>query len=357
MSKRKLLMRTLGLVCIMALLAIPISGCAVEPTPVTPAPEEASYTLKLAHALPADSFIGEAMQDYGDRITALSNGRITFDIFPGGLLGDANVIRGQVSLGTVDMSIVAPSTADNPKWDARTIPGLNYTLEDGMRNFGPGSPYTAMWSEIGHESNWEMLSSLPLGFVGMVSKVDFDPMPVEKNLKCRIWAHQIYDIMLSDMGFEPITMSWAEIPAALMLGTIDAANGACGSSEFGSFLDVAPHWYLYNEHFAVLPVWINLDRWKSFSSADQAMFNEVGEDWMEEWFAQFEATEDEAFRGFRQQVTVHDLTAEQWSANAELWRKNVWPVYIETVGQDFYDRLVAAAPPLPVTGPGYQPGL
>ena len=244
MGKKKVLL-TFALVCVLALVAIPIAGCTSTPVE----PTEQTYTWKFGQVFTEGTIRYDQAVDLIDRIETAFGGRVTIEHFPGELLGDYAVQCDNTATGAQDMYWGAATESNSEKWVVQALPYVVFNWEQAQQFFGPGGNMHQVWEDISEESNWKMLAGSPEGLTGLVSKVELDPMPGPKGLKARVMAVESAKSMMEAVGFDAITMPWSEIHSALMLGTIDATWGPTGADDFLLFSDAAQYAYLYNFNF------------------------------------------------------------------------------------------------------------
>ena len=70
---------------------------------VTVTSAASAETWRMAHKMPADSIEGQIFQAVADRVEELTDGAITFEVFPSEQLGTDDAILEQLQLGTVHM--------------------------------------------------------------------------------------------------------------------------------------------------------------------------------------------------------------------------------------------------------------
>jgi TRAP-type C4-dicarboxylate transport system substrate-binding protein len=335
MKKKRFLLVAVGLACIIALTAIPLSGCPGK-----------TYEWTFGQIFTEGTIRYDQSVDLVERIHEAFEGRITVNHFPGDLLGDYAVQATNTATGAQDMYYGAPTEENSPKWAISATPYVVKDWDSAEDFYGPGGPMHEVYEQVANESNWELLGGSPEGFTGLISKVQFDPMPGPKGIKCRVYAVESAKSMAQAVGFETITMPWSEIHSALMLGTIDAAWGPTGADDYLLFADAADYAYFYNFNFGYLIAVMNLDLFNSLDASDQQLLKDVGAEWENDWWPLYRADQEQRFQQVRQAMTVIDLTPEQLTANCEAVRAVTWPeVFEPLLGKEFMDQIRDQAAP------------
>ena len=347
MSKKKLLLTAVGLVCTVALLAIPISGCApVTTTPTTPTVEKATYNWKFGQIHPIGSYRDLTSLDWISRVEEAFDGRMSITYYPGELLGAYKVQAENCSLGTQELYYGSPTSANSPMWNAKQIPTLAKGYEGAFAAFGPGGWAADLHNTFAEDSGWHSYGVIPEGFPGIVSSEVIDvSAPTEKNLKCRGMATEMTRLIIEALGFNYVEMSWSEIHSALTLGTIDAAFGTCGADDYFLFYDVADFAYMYMTHFGQIYLFTNKALYDGLDSEDRAILDRISDKWVVDSWVKWKSYEDARWDELKATglIEVVDLTTEEWNLHAKVLREKTWPVLEELVGPDIMDIVRASA--------------
>lgn len=311
-----------------------------------------SYTLNLAQYQTGPDFPGYRMAEYFKaRVEELSEGRITVKHYPGDLLGDWVTQQIAVKEGSLDMTM-APATATfDPEIEFLFLPYMVFTW-DGVRDvFGAGGKAEDLLNKIYSRNNVYYLANQPGGFINNVSNKKFTPLPGDpsiKDVKTRVMPSKMEEVTGKTLGFQTLSMDWGEIHSALMLGTIDAANGPA-YPEAPLFKDVVKYQYNYQYTFASCPVIMNLELWNSLDKEDQEIIQTAMTEAAEiEWERAVEAQETAVREMEEAGVEVIDLTTEQMAANVAACRDKVWSWAAENFfSEELMKAVLSFAEPLP----------
>ena len=115
-------------------------GLTLLATPAGVSAQE-TFKLKVADVLPSNHFVStNGITYFMDRVTKESGGRITFEYYPGGQLGEARDMLKLTQAGVIDIGFVVPSlvTEKMPLSGVAELPG----------SFGESCPGTAAYAKL-----------------------------------------------------------------------------------------------------------------------------------------------------------------------------------------------------------------
>lgn len=307
-----------------------------------------SYKWKIGQPMPEGTFLFDATEQLVKDISKATEGRITVTHYPGDLLGDVTLQNKNVMIGTQEMAISWPTAAENPKWVLMSVPFMFRSYNHAAEAYKPGGWWQTVAAPIAKACNWKILGSVPLGFTGIVGSAKWDAMPTKKSIKVRVMGDDLVKKAVDAMGFNTVTIPWGEIHSSLALRTVDGAWGPTASDDFKMFLDVAKFGYMYRYNFAITPFFMNLDLFNTLSPEDQAILEKTAAAWTEKTWATYADYENKQFEEMAKAGRLVYLSAQEWTANADKVRKEIWPLFEPILGQDLYKQLWEKADRLPV---------
>jgi len=311
-----------------------------------------SYTINLAQYQTGEDFPGYRMAEYfKKRVNELSDGRITIKHFPGDLLGDWKTQQIAVKEGSLDMTMAPATSSFDPETEFTLLPYIAFTWEGIKKVLGPGGEAEELFNKIFERNNTHYMGVQPGGFINTVSNKKFTPMPGDpsiKKIKTRVMPNKLEEVTGKTLGFLTLSMPWGEIHSALMLGTIDAANGPA-FAEAPLFKDVAKYHYNYQYSFAAPAVIINLDLWESLTKEDQEILDRaMTEAENIEWDKAIESQNAAIAEMKEAGVEIIELTVEQMAANVAACRDKVWTWAAENLySKEFMNTVLGFAEPIP----------
>ena len=220
--------------------------------------------------------LGTGAQRFADRVTTMTEGRITVNLLAAGELVGAMESLNATSSGTSDMYHGADYywKAEHPGWAFFTaVPmGLTYTEFNAWIRFMGGQE---LWDELGAEFGVKglMCGNTGVQMGGWFSK-EINSVDDLRGLRMRMPG--LGGDVLTRLGASPITLSGGEIFQALQSGAIDATEwvGPWNDLAMG-FYQVTSYYYYpgYHEPGSMLTAGVNKSRWDSLSAADQELIS------------------------------------------------------------------------------------
>lgn len=311
----------LGLLLTFVIFSISICSGA----PIAPG---SSYSINLAQyqTIPETNYYRNA-EYFKERVGELSDGRITINHYPGDLLGGWEIQSSHVKEGSLDMCIMSITATFDPETEVFRMPYLVFDWEGGEKVFGPDGGGAKLLSEMCERNNTHSLGFDPTGFVVVISKKQFTPLPGHesiKKIKSRVLSSKLEEMVGRTFGFITLSLPFAEVNSALMLGTIDAAMGPT-YEEAPLFKESIKYQYNYNYGFAGGPWIINGDLWKSLPAEDQEILETAMREAIDDSWEMSIGNQEKVVAEVREAgVQIVDLTKEQMAANVRAIRDTVW---------------------------------
>ena len=252
-----------------------VSGAAAASTLAAPAIAQDKRTLKMVTTWPKNfPGLGTGAQRVADRITAMTDGRLTVKLYSAGELVPPFESFDAVSTGTADMYHAAEYY-----WQGKhkafafftTVPmGLTCAELDAWINVGGGQQ---LWDELAAQFNIKpfMAGNTGVQMGGWFNK-EINSLEDLKGLKMRMPG--IGAEVLRRLGATAVNTPGGEIFPALQSGAIDATEwvGPWNDLAFG-FYKIAKFYYYpgFHEPGSGLSCGVNLEVFNSLSKADQAI--------------------------------------------------------------------------------------
>ena len=256
---------------------------ALQATAVTalllPLKAEAETVIRVQSVIPINADEVVMLKDFGEDVTALTNGEVRFEVLPAGAVVGINE-----TLDAVDAGLIEAGFAWTHWWSgkhpAATLfgspaagsgVGLDNLAFVSWYLYGGGKElYDRLWDEMGVNVKGFLLQPVGPEALGWF-KEPINSVEDMKGVRFRAppgIPGQIYN----EIGVAAVAMSGGEILPALEKGVIDAAEWCCPKpdSVFG-FQKVLKHYYLQGLHQNVVnaDIYINKDVWNSLTPQQQ----------------------------------------------------------------------------------------
>ena len=182
--------------------------------------------LKFADIHPAGYPTVVAEENMGKTLTRETNGELTFQYFPGGVLGSEKEVIEQMQVGAVQLSrvslgIVGPVVPDVNVFNMPFI----FRDHQHMRNVIDGPVGDEILDKITHsEFGLVALAWMDGGTRNVYTKKPVRKLEDLKGMKIRVQGNPMFIDMMNAMGANGIAMDTGEIFSALQTGVIDGAE-------------------------------------------------------------------------------------------------------------------------------------
>ncbi|WP_460119877.1 TRAP transporter substrate-binding protein [Pseudomonas sp. H3_G09] len=187
---------------------------------------QADMKLKFADIHPAGYPTVVAEKSMGDTLTKETNGELTFQYFPGGVLGSEKEVIEQMQVGAVQLSrvslgIVGPVVPDVNVFNMPFI----FRDQQHMRNVIDGPVGDEILDKITNsEFGLVALAWMDGGTRNIYTKKPVRKLEDLKGMKIRVQGNPMFIDMMNAMGGNGIAMDTGEIFSALQTGVIDGAE-------------------------------------------------------------------------------------------------------------------------------------
>ena len=212
--------------------------------------------LKLAHTLPPDHPVHEAMVFMARRCSELSNGKMEIEIYPSEQLGSEQQCVELLQIGSLAITKVSAAVMESFTEDYKVL-GLPYIFRDSSH------AVNVLDGEIGQEL---LLSTEDRYIRGLcfydagsrsfytIDKPILNPSDLE-GMKIRVMKSKTAMDMVKALGGSPTPISYGELYTALQSGVVDGAENNPPSFYTSHHYEVCKH-YALDEHTAVPDVLI-----------------------------------------------------------------------------------------------------
>ena len=253
------------------------NSSAQESTGEDPFENGPTYQLRLGHVQATTHPYHLGAEAFAERVSELTNGKITVDIYPSSQLGGEIDMIESAQMGNLDMAIVGTCNLTNfdPTFGVFDFPFIFESREHALK---------VCESEYGVEK-LERLKDFGLVGLGYFDNGFFDVMnnkqdvtkPSDlKGLNIRIVQNPIYAAAFAACGANPVPMAPAEVYTALQNGTVDgnclSINGIYG---FGWY-ELQNTYMIANMFFCALPLVISKTVFDGMPAAYQEAVMEAG---------------------------------------------------------------------------------
>lgn len=302
-----------------------------------------TYELQLATEAIPETLFYERVVSFAEKIEERTDGVVTFTVYPADQLGDYSVVYEEIMKGNIDCTInILPSTY-NPMVDITYLYYLAESSDQINYYYGKDSYVYNMIDEINEECGIKFLGFDFLGFGGLAfakepANVTVPGAPKDVTMRCP--NSEIARLLMENMGYNVVTVSWGDIFTSLQTGIVDGFMGGTASNDYMSFRDVIKYYYQSNELMLLYSILFNMELWDSFTPEIQEIIMQVAEEDLQQSIMDSDADEQK-YREMLDDygVEVVMFSSEELSAIADYTRKNIWPLYEDIFSKEVLDAL------------------
>ncbi|MEP1199061.1 TRAP transporter substrate-binding protein DctP [Tateyamaria sp.] len=303
-------------------------------------------TLRFAGVFPIDHQGTKMMEQVAADIAAADVG-LTVDVFPANQLGSGEALFEDVARGNIDLAAAFIYADTDPRLEFLSMPFLLGGWDDMdniMRNMD--SEFNTILQEITDEYGVHVIAQNPEGFVGIVATQEptnwntFD----DKGMNIRVWSSNVVKSMVETLGFQATTMAWGDIFPAIQSGIVDGAICCTKTATYSIFAksDVGTHFIEYNSISELTSFYASQRTLAKLNDEQRAALEAAMTKASEDFFT-YNRENDAAFgqKLLDSGYTILSLSAEDQAAMAAHVQENVWPLMVDSVGQEIIDRLLS----------------
>ena len=295
-----------------------VSGAAVA--------ADKAVNIRIQSVIPTSADEVVMLKQFGDDVTALTNGTVTFEVLPAGA-----VVPVAETLDAVDKGLIEGGFAWTHYWSGKHPAAMLFGSPSagagvGMDNFawvswflnaGGKELYDELWKEMKVNVKGFILQPVGPEALGWF-KEPIKNMADFRKLRFRTppgIPGQIY----KDIGIASVAMGGGDILPALEKGTIDAAEWCCPKpdSVFG-FQKVLKHYYLQGLHQNIVnaDLYINGDVYKKLSDGQKRAIEVAANASLMKTVAYRISENGKALKQLTEEngVQLHDTPAEYFEA-------------------------------------------
>lgn len=235
--------------------------------------------LKLAHGLPTDHPVHEAMMFMARRCSELSEGKLTIEVYPSGQLGSEQQCVELVQIGSLAITKVSAAVMESFAEDYKVF-GLPYIFKSKEDAF------KVMDSEIGKdlllstEDKWiRGLTYYDAGSRSFytISKAITKPEDLI-GMKIRVMRSITAMEMVRALGGSATPISWGELYTALQSGVVDGAENNPPSFYTSRHYEVCKY-YSLDEHTTIPDVLVISQKvWDDLSEQEQKWIQQAADE-------------------------------------------------------------------------------
>lgn len=322
-----------------AALTLAMTACAVG---TDGGSSDGDRTLKLAHVFPESSAVHTAATALADRAPDETDGRISFEVYPGSQLGGDEELGAGLANGDVECAFFASTASGlDPRLQVSLLPFIATTYEavDEVFFDSEGVLQTNE-RDVLAELGITALGFYENDFRGLTNSTREITSPEDLNgLSLRVPGLPMYVDLFTAWGAKPVAIPFPELYTSLQQGTVDGQDNGVVLTANSKFDEVQDYLTLTRHAYGMGTLACNTEVWESLSEDDRdALMDLVDEITADQTQEVRDSVEDrlDQLRDSGMQVT--ELNADQIAQFAAI-KDQIWTAQEATFGADLMNQL------------------
>ncbi|WP_320129206.1 TRAP transporter substrate-binding protein [uncultured Sphaerochaeta sp.] len=244
--------------------ALVLTGCTKQTTPANVATEvtpttkvEKVYKIKVGHEFTTESPRHKALLVYKKYLEETSNGRLSVEIYPAGILGkEAEMIESE-KMGNLECFVGGPFDPQTEKLNLILMPFF-FQDQDALMRVSQSEIGEAIRKD-GEKNNLKLLAFGNGGSRQITNNVHEIKSPADmKGLKIRTPGMESIIKCMSELGANPVSIPYADTYMALKTGVADGQENPLANIGDMKFYEVQKYMTYINYQFHPEVISMNL---------------------------------------------------------------------------------------------------
>jgi TRAP-type C4-dicarboxylate transport system substrate-binding protein len=336
-------MKKLSLFLVLVMLVTLFAGCGAKPGGETAADP---IVLRLASDAPLEHIATGLNNDLAAMIKERTAGRVEVQYFPASQLGGYETVYEEIVRGTIDAGQITVPDALDARLGAAYVPYYAKSFEEAKILYAPDSYLSQEMGKLTEANGVKYLGTVLEGFIGMAfvtEPTDMMTPGTNKKVKTRSPAMITFRVAQEDLGFNPITVPYAEVPTAIQTKVVDGWVGGTPNINYAWVGQVIKFMYINYIHAEATSYVVSQKTLDKLTPEDADI---VVKAFQEQSLKSFDvAQENEAVYKKKLAddygVSVVEFTPEQVDAYAKFVRDTTWPKLEEQLTKELMDGMRA----------------
>ncbi len=302
--------------------------------------------LRLASDAPLEHIATGLNNELAEIVKERTEGRVEIQYFPASQLGGYETVYEEIVRGSIDAGQITIPDALDARLGAAYVPYYATSFEEAKVLFAPDSFLSQQLGELTAENDVRFLGIVLEGFIGQAfvqEPTDIFTPGVNKNVKTRSPAMITFRVAQEDLGFNPITVPYSEVPTAIQTKVVDGWVGGTPNINYAWVGEVINYMYVNYIHAEATSYVISE---KTLAKLDPADADIVVEAFQEQSVKSFTVAQENE-EVYKQKladdygVEVVEFTPEQLDVYAQFVRDTTWPKLEDQLTKELMDGMRA----------------
>ncbi|MCL1982570.1 MAG: TRAP transporter substrate-binding protein DctP [Clostridiales bacterium] len=288
-----------------------------------------TIVLKLASDAPVDHIATRLNTAAADKVKERTNGRVTIDYYGASQLGSYESVYQEIVMGTVDIAQITVPDALDARLGSAYLPYYATSFDEAEVLYAPDSYMTKVFAELTAQNGVRFLGWVLEGFIGMGVVKDptnvFEP-GAPKGIKLRSPAMATFRKVQEDLGYNPITITYAEVPMAIQTKVVDGWIGGTPNMNYAWVGEIITKMYVNYLHAEATSYVMSEKSLAKLSPEDQQIVIDVFREQSVQSIKDARDNEEVYKKKLTDDygVEVVEFTKEQLQKNADFVRDVTW---------------------------------
>ncbi len=307
----------------------------------------AEHVFKIASTQSPDMYTTKALVKMAADVAAKTNGAIEVQVYPSSQLGDQRDYLEGVSLGTVEMCIIANSALEpfDKRFAIYGAPGL-FDGSEHIRAFMDGPVGQGMFEDYRASQGVMTVGYFDEGIrhVWLTNK-EVKKLEDFQGIKIRVPEVPVYVAMFTALGTNPTPMGWGECYTGLQTGIIEGVENNVEMVTTSSLTDHIKYQIPTGHVYSMILLLMNEAAFQELTPEHQKIFRECIDTALDEAYAEFLKSQEAAYaQAAEAGVTKVDISDEEMTrikgVFMDVSRKALTGLFPDTI----YDDIASVKP-------------
>jgi TRAP-type transport system periplasmic protein len=284
-----------------------------------------SKDLVIGNVNPPKHGTSLAAQQFADKLTELTGGKIKVVHHHSGALGGEREVAQQVQLGAVDISptTAAPLSTLVPEMSAFQLPYLFRDYAHVYAALDGSDTIRKYYEPVLDKKGFKLLAFFAAGYRGIYGHFPVNSVADVKGKKIRVQEDKILVATFKALGMISTPIAFPEVATSLQTKVIDSAEGGINTFYHNKFYDIVKYVADVRHTHQVIVLIMSKASWSKQDTATQKSIMEAAKH-AEQWNRKFILDED---RDIQEQVKAKGVTITKPDAGP--FRQATMSVYEE----------------------------
>lgn len=302
--------------------------------------------LRLASDAPKEHVATELNNELAEMVKEETEGRVEIEYYPASQLGQYETVYEEIMRGTIDAGQITIPDALDAKFGAAYMPYYVKNFEEAGILLSPDSYLSEEIGKLTAENNVRFLGFVLEGFIGQGFTKELDDVfspEGNKGVKTRSPGISTFSEPLKELGFNPVTVPYDEVPTAIQTKVVDGWVGGTPNMNYAWVGEVINYMYINYMYPEATTYVMSEKTLENLSEEDADIVVKIFQQQSEKSFQLSEENEEIYKEKLAEEhgVEVVEFTEEQVDVYADYIRENVWPELEDELSKELVDGMRA----------------